>query len=190
VFLRRRSRAFRHKKYPSVHPRSVTVLTRTHHRSLIGYQLSGFFSGLSWFYISSTEWNEHSFRAAKSPEIVQLAEFLIYPAVILCKIQRLNTRLLLSCEILSSHGGEYDVQNCLLGCTASISSLMMEAVRTSETSVDNYFTRQYIPEDNSELLLSVLCCCVKYNLCHLCRTQFSEIRCQPDCKRDTDLYRR
>jgi hypothetical protein len=30
------------------------------------------------------------------------------------------------------------------------SSLMMEAVRTSETSVHNYFTRQYIPEDNSE----------------------------------------
>jgi hypothetical protein len=27
---------------------------------------------------------------------------------------------------------------------------MMEAVRTSETSVDNTFTRQYIPEDNSE----------------------------------------
>jgi hypothetical protein len=26
----------------------------------------------------------------------------------------------------------------------------MEAVRTSETSVDNYFTRQYIPEDNFE----------------------------------------
>jgi hypothetical protein len=31
-------------------------------------------------------------------------------------------------------------------------SLMMEAVRTSETSVDNHFTRQYIPEDNSEHL--------------------------------------
>jgi thiamine phosphate synthase YjbQ (UPF0047 family) len=28
---------------------------------------------------------------------------------------------------------------------------MMEAVRTSETLVKNYFTRQYIPEDNSEL---------------------------------------
>jgi hypothetical protein len=27
---------------------------------------------------------------------------------------------------------------------------MMEAARTSETLVDNYFTRQYIPEDNSE----------------------------------------
>jgi hypothetical protein len=27
----------------------------------------------------------------------------------------------------------------------------MEAVRTSETSVDKYFTRQYILEDNSEL---------------------------------------
>jgi hypothetical protein len=29
-------------------------------------------------------------------------------------------------------------------------SLMMEAVRTSETSVDKYFSRPYIPEDNSE----------------------------------------
>jgi hypothetical protein len=28
--------------------------------------------------------------------------------------------------------------------------MMMEAVRTSETSVDNHFKRQYIPEDNSE----------------------------------------
>jgi hypothetical protein len=28
---------------------------------------------------------------------------------------------------------------------------MMEAERTSETSVDNYFTRQYIPEGKSEL---------------------------------------
>jgi hypothetical protein len=27
----------------------------------------------------------------------------------------------------------------------------MEAARASETSVDNYFTRQYIPEDKSEL---------------------------------------
>jgi hypothetical protein len=27
---------------------------------------------------------------------------------------------------------------------------MMEAACTSETSVDNYFTRQYIPEDKSE----------------------------------------
>jgi hypothetical protein len=26
----------------------------------------------------------------------------------------------------------------------------MEAARTSETPVDNYFTRQYTPEDNSE----------------------------------------
>jgi hypothetical protein len=30
------------------------------------------------------------------------------------------------------------------------STLMMETVRTSETSVDNHFTRQYNPEDNSE----------------------------------------
>jgi hypothetical protein len=32
---------------------------------------------------------------------------------------------------------------------------MMEAVRTSQTSVDNHFTRQYIPEDNSEYLYVV-----------------------------------
>jgi len=32
---------------------------------------------------------------------------------------------------------------------------MMEAACTSETSVDNYFTRQYIPEDNSELPLLI-----------------------------------
>jgi hypothetical protein len=34
--------------------------------------------------------------------------------------------------------------------TIILHSSLMEAVRTSETSVDNYFTRQYIPEDNSE----------------------------------------
>jgi hypothetical protein len=33
---------------------------------------------------------------------------------------------------------------------------MMEAVRTSETSVDKYFTRQYIPEDNSEQKIHLL----------------------------------
>jgi hypothetical protein len=27
---------------------------------------------------------------------------------------------------------------------------MLEAARTSETSVDNHFTRQYNPEDSSE----------------------------------------
>jgi hypothetical protein len=28
--------------------------------------------------------------------------------------------------------------------------MIVEAVRTSETSVDNHFTRQFIPEDNSD----------------------------------------
>jgi hypothetical protein len=35
----------------------------------------------------------------------------------------------------------------------SLIALMMEAARTSETSVDNYFTRQYIPEDKSEKVI-------------------------------------
>jgi hypothetical protein len=38
--------------------------------------------------------------------------------------------------------------------TRQYSSLMMEAVRTSETSVDNHFTRQYNPEDSSEQFTS------------------------------------
>jgi hypothetical protein len=38
----------------------------------------------------------------------------------------------------------------MIGKCLAHSSLMMEAVRTSETSVDNNFTRQYIPEDNSK----------------------------------------
>jgi hypothetical protein len=36
-------------------------------------------------------------------------------------------------------------------------SMMMESVRTSETSVCNYFTRHYIPEDNSEQLYHCAC---------------------------------
>jgi hypothetical protein len=31
---------------------------------------------------------------------------------------KLKKKLVLRYEISSSHGGEYDVQNCLLGCTA------------------------------------------------------------------------
>jgi allantoicase len=71
-----------------------------------------------------------------------------------------NNNLLLLCEISSSHGGEYEVQICLLGCNAVLNNfgvitLLFEGARTSETSVDNYFTRQYIPEDKSELLLLI-----------------------------------
>jgi hypothetical protein len=39
----------------------------------------------------------------------------------------------------------------IVACSDLAIALMMEAARTSETSVDNYFTRQYIPEDKSEL---------------------------------------
>jgi hypothetical protein len=43
---------------------------------------------------------------------------------------------------------------------------MIEAVRTSETSVDNHFTRQYIPEDNSEqhtFITSAVTKCAAYS---------------------------
>jgi hypothetical protein len=53
-------------------------------------------------------------------------------------------------RILTVHMG-FVVDKVALGrCSELSSSLMMEAVRTSETSVDNNSTRQYIPEDNSE----------------------------------------
>jgi hypothetical protein len=39
----------------------------------------------------------------------------------------------------------------VLPCKIIVIALMMEAARTSETSVDNYFTRQHISEDKSEL---------------------------------------
>jgi hypothetical protein len=35
-------------------------------------------------------------------------------------------------------------------------ALMLEAERTSDTSVDNYFTRQYNPEDKSEFILAAV----------------------------------
>jgi hypothetical protein len=38
----------------------------------------------------------------------------------------------------------------LHGSTSQKTILMMMVVRTSETSVYNNFTRQYIPEDNSD----------------------------------------
>jgi hypothetical protein len=54
-----------------------------------------------------------------------------------------NTLLRLSQQTLEI------ISQITLPCSA-YSSLMMEAVRTSETSVDNHFTRQYNPEDSSE----------------------------------------
>jgi hypothetical protein len=34
------------------------------------------------------------------------------------RILIMNVKLICECEISSSHGGGYDVQNCVLGCTA------------------------------------------------------------------------
>jgi hypothetical protein len=43
---------------------------------------------------------------------------------------------------------------------------MMEAVRTSEASVDNHFTRQYNPEDNSEHIDVIWC--LHVDICTFC----------------------
>jgi hypothetical protein len=41
--------------------------------------------------------------------------------------------------------------NCDPFALGTLTALMMEAAHTSETSADNYFTLQYMPEDKSEL---------------------------------------
>jgi hypothetical protein len=73
----------------------------------------------------------------------------------------------LTCEISSSHGGEYEAQN-VLGCTAvfligSRPALMMEAACTFETSVDIQLrTQQYIPEDSELQVSDILSRVVQY----------------------------
>jgi hypothetical protein len=47
----------------------------------------------------------------------------------------------------------------------------MEAVRTYETSVDNYFTRQYIPEDNCERLTTIFIPYLSSNSCNYVKTE-------------------
>jgi hypothetical protein len=49
---------------------------------------------------------------------------------------------------------------------------MMEAVRTSETSVDNHFTRQYNPEDSSE---HQHLCSYENLAAHIVGLQFTEL---------------
>jgi hypothetical protein len=51
----------------------------------------------------------------------------------------------------------WDVLPCkMIVLPPSSGMRMMEAVRTSETSVANHFTRQYNPEDSSELDVTML----------------------------------
>jgi hypothetical protein len=52
--------------------------------------------------------------------------------------------------VLPENGDTASLRKVVFRTLSVKSSLMMEAVRTSETSVDNHFTRQYNPEDNSE----------------------------------------
>jgi hypothetical protein len=45
---------------------------------------------------------------------------------------------------------EFSTDGSEVHAAAILRALMMEAAHTSETSVDNYFTWQYIPVDKSE----------------------------------------
>jgi hypothetical protein len=58
-------------------------------------------------------------------------------------------------EISSSHGGEFEVRICLLGCAAT--ALMMEAAHTSETPVDNYFHSSASQKTNPNIVFIYGC---------------------------------
>jgi hypothetical protein len=62
---------------------------------------------------------------------------------------------------------------------ASIIARMMEAARISETSLDNYFTRQYIPEDNLNFRVIFLVFLNRFQdrvqFCHHCEAGFGDI---------------
>jgi hypothetical protein len=66
-------------------------------------------------------------------------------------------------------------------------SMVMEAVRTSETPVDNHFTRQYNPEDNSEHhtrrrenLKSHTGLCIQFSFPFVCCTISSSLSYAPE----------
>jgi hypothetical protein len=69
---------------------------------------------------------EHLFSCLQDPATgpqSESAEFIPHPHIpyhpyLICFKISSHLHLYLSCEISSSHGGEYDVQSCLLGCTA------------------------------------------------------------------------
>jgi hypothetical protein len=50
---------------------------------------------------------------------------------------------------------------------------MMEAARTSETSVDNHFTRQYNPEDSSEHFIQFIQTTINNDMFHLTSGSFA-----------------
>jgi hypothetical protein len=61
------------------------------------------------------------------------------------------------CEISSFHGGEYDVQNCLLGCTAVLHG------STSQKTILNKKKKS----SSSSLLLLLLVICDVSDLCNI-----------------------
>jgi hypothetical protein len=71
-------------------------------------------------------------------------------ANIWCWCSELSSGLYCRVKWLSTDVSEVRTASIIRDEYFTFSSLMMEAVRTSETSVDNQFTRQYNPKDSSE----------------------------------------
>jgi hypothetical protein len=75
--------------------------------------------------------------------VIGYFEYKFSPLFVACKTAFIPLKV----RVPASSGNNYELEaQNLLGCTAA---LMMEAARTSETSVDIQLrTRQYIPEDS------------------------------------------
>jgi hypothetical protein len=64
------------------------------------------------------------------------------------------------CEISSSHGGEYDVQSCLLGCTAAPlkrrSTIILHGSTTQKTALNIFDEVRKVTESFSVLIIGYI----------------------------------
>jgi hypothetical protein len=61
---------------------------------------------------------DHYLHRKYSRTTVSVSTIQCFTLMVLYTFWELSSNNYKTCEISSSHGGEYEVQNCLLGCTA------------------------------------------------------------------------
>jgi hypothetical protein len=91
--------------------------------------------------------NRSIFSVYSWPALLILYEMIRFDTMSVCWpsfFRLFNQQTDFLCEISSSHGGEYDVQNCLLGCTASIirdgrQSFYTAVNITQKTTLNRFF---------------------------------------------------
>jgi hypothetical protein len=99
----------------------------------------------------------HYLKTERQPTIVgKLGDVSLQPASWIHRLPIMHWKtcwrvFLVTVPTIDKLGSESSGMYSRVLRSLSIIALMMEAACTSEMSVDNYFTRQYIPEDKSKL---------------------------------------